>query len=136
MKNPRITKKDKELIKGALRRVFSRSELRREALKRNETPYKDKRRPRVTKWGWCESCGIIEALYLLEVDHHDPVIPIKSSLEMISLEKLADNIWCSIDNLKVLCKACHRVKSGLERKERAKYKKSVSSKNKLFKSRR
>lgn len=123
MKNPK-NPKERNLIKGALRRVFSRSDLRREALASARVEgYTDPERKRVTKWGKCTECKAMTPLYLLEIDHKIPVVPIDSSLEEMTWDELVNRIWCDINNLKAVCKSCHRVKSALETKERRRIKK-------------
>src|SRR5690349_11010704 len=98
-KNLRISPKELELIKGALRRTFSRSELRRNTLLRATIEHKDSARPRVTKWGKCESCGTIEARYQLDVDHIDPVVPLNKTTQDMSVEELVFRMWCEPSNL-------------------------------------
>lgn len=123
--------KERNLIKGALRRVFSRSELRRQAqdaalLK----DYHDPSRKRVTRWGKCSSCQKLEPLYLLVVDHKEPVVPIDSSLDEMDWNTVVDRLWCDEKNLQAICKPCHHSKSALETKERAKIKKLKKGDNK------
>lgn len=117
MRNPN-NPKERNLAKGALRRVFSRSELRRQALQKNLTTHEDPNRPRVTKWTWCNECGEVFPAYLANVDHVDPVIPVNKTLEDLTWDQLVDRLWCDIDNLQVLCKPCHLEKSKRERKAR------------------
>lgn len=121
MRNPRITKKERGLLKGAIRRVFSRSELRRQALdKALVKDYHDPSRKRVTRWGRCGDCKKLEPLYLLEIDHQSPVVPVDSSLEQMTWDELVDRVWCHEGNLLAVCKPCHKAKSKLETKERKK----------------
>lgn len=122
MNNPK-NPKERNLIKGALRRVFSRSDLRNEALLSTHIEHSDPERPRVTKWNWCTECGLIEASYLFDVDHVDPLIPLGKSLEDFEWADIVDRLWCDINNLKPVCKPCHREKSRLEMKERRRIKK-------------
>lgn len=117
MDNP-SNPKERNLIKGALRRVFSRSELRRKALDGTRIEHKDESRPRVTKWSWCTACGVIEPTYLMEIDHRSPLVPIGSSLEDMTWDEVVNRLWCSIDNLQSVCKSCHTEKSKLENTER------------------
>lgn len=124
LKNPRITKKEKSLIKGALRRVFSRSELRRRAVDAALVKdYSDPSRKRVTRWGRCTACQTLTPLYLLEIDHVDPVQPLGLTLDDMTYDTLIDRIWCKEDNLKAICKPCHKDKSLRENKERRQIKK-------------
>lgn len=116
--NYRITKKERGLLKGAIRRVFSRSELRQSILAKVSIEHTDVNRPRVRRWGYCESCGEVTAQYELTVDHISPVIPTDTSFEEMGLDKTVDNMWCSVDNLQALCDHCHDAKTALERKQR------------------
>ena len=123
MKNPK-NPKERNLIKGAIRRVFSRSDLRREALSNSHVKgYHDPERKRVTKWGKCTECQLMVPLYQMDIDHKIPVVPINSSLEEMTWDELVDRIWCDINNLKAICKPCHKLKSALETKERRRIKK-------------
>lgn len=123
MKNPRITAKERGLIKSAIRRVFSRSDLRKQAVEENRVNYSDPNRPRVKKWSICHQCDTFTPTYLIEIDHRDPIIPINSSLEEMSWDQLINRIWCDPDNLNTLCKKCHKEKSKTENKARRAYKK-------------
>lgn len=118
--NPRITKKERGLIKGAVRRVFSRSDLRRIAVAKTiVTNYQDASRPRVKTWCFCSACNRHWAKSEMEVDHIDPVVPSHLTLEDMSWDDVVDRIWCPESNLKAICKACHKLKTKREAKERA-----------------
>jgi len=122
VKNPK-NPKERNLIKGALRRVFSRSDLRRAAIDNAIIPnYKDPKRKAVKFWVKCESCGKMEAKSNIQVDHVLPVIKVTETLESLTWDELVDRIWCDAKNLSVICKPCHKVKTGLENKERRQYK--------------
>ena len=121
-----MTDKERNLIKGAIRRVFSRSETRCKVLNSSIIEHVDVERPRVKKWGRCESCQKIEALYQLEVDHKVPVVPKESSLKEMSWDTLVNNVFCDESNLAVICKFCHRQKSKEENKKRREFKKCLS----------
>ena len=128
LKNPK-SNKERNLIKGALRRVFSRSELRRQALDAAVVKeYSDPSRKRVTRWGKCANCEKLEPAYLLQIDHKEPLIPINSSLEEMSWDQVIDGLWCDERNLEALCKPCHDAKSKVENKERRRIKKEKKSK--------
>lgn len=128
--NKRITAKERGLIKGALRRVFSRSELRQKAIQKAlVSDYTDPKRPRVTKWARCSGpCGAMTPAYQMQVDHEEPVIPVSSSIEEITADQLVDNLWCDERLLKPLCKECHKAKTKAENKERRRIKKEKSQK--------
>lgn len=122
--NKRITAKERGLIKGALRRVFSRSELRQNAMKQAlVSDYIDPKRPRVTKWGRCSVCKNMEPLYKMQVDHEIPVVKIDSSLEEMTADELVDNLWCDERLLKPICQPCHKAKTKAENSERRRLKK-------------
>lgn len=123
--NKPISAKERNLIKGSLRRVFSRSELRREVLAKAIIPnIHDPERPRVTKWAMCEICRQIEAAYKMQVDHIQPLIPLDKSLEDMSWDEVMDRLWCEPSNLSVVCLPCHKQKSKQENKERKLLKKA------------
>lgn len=127
--NKRITAKERGLIKGALRRVFSRSDLRQQAMKKAlVTDYIDPKRPRVTKWGRCSSCNQMEPLYKMQVDHEEPVVKVDSSLEEMTADELVDGLWCDERLLKPVCQPCHKEKTKAENKERRRIKKEKKSK--------
>jgi 5-methylcytosine-specific restriction endonuclease McrA len=116
--NPRVTKRERGLLKGAINRVFSRSELRQQALDRVTIEHFDSKRPRVTKWAYCESCGVVTPRYLLDVDHKSPRVPLHSSFDQLSLDEYVDRTWCELDNLQCLDENCHNSKSSVEKKLR------------------
>lgn len=119
MRNSRITNKERNALKGAVRRVFSRSELRLLVLKASTIKgYADSKRPRVTRWSSCNLCKVVDASYKMNVDHIDPIIPVDNTLEGMSWDTVIDRTWCESVNLQVLCEGCHKEKTKKERKER------------------
>lgn len=107
-----------------MRRAFSRSELHKKALERSIIKeYGDPNRKRVTKWSKCNECGKMEPTYLMELDHSEPVIPIDTSFEDMSLDDVVDRLWCDESLLKPLCHECHLLKSKSENAERRRLKK-------------
>jgi len=119
MSNSRISKKERNLIKGAIRRVFSRSELRQEVIKRCiDKDHIDLTRPRVKTWCKCELCGTYIAKSSMVVDHISPVIPLDSSMEEMTWEQMIDRLWCDISNLQGICEQEHALKTKLENKLR------------------
>ena len=123
MKNSRITPKERGLLKGAIRRVFSRSDLRKEALATTIVIHKDPKRARVTKWSICSECKEFTPTYLMQIDHKDPIVPINSTFEDMSFDVLIDRMWCPKDGLTPLCKPCHIIKTKAENKLRRQIKK-------------
>jgi 5-methylcytosine-specific restriction endonuclease McrA len=121
MKKP-TSPKERNLVKGAMRRVFSRSELRQQVLKRNLIEHSDPKRPRVKKWAWCEVCGEVLPAYTMAVDHRIPLVPIDKTLEDMSWDEVVERLWCDVSNLQLICTPCHKLKSSQERKQRKKAK--------------
>lgn len=113
----------KNAIRGAIRQVWSRySEARREALYNAKTtkPRKNingklSKRPNVAY-----TCAICQNEFKsteVEVDH---LIPVGKTPEFPPDNSNDWNEWilrlfCSVDNLRVLCKPCHRIKSNIDR---------------------
>jgi hypothetical protein len=118
--NPRITAKERNLLKGAIRRVFSRSDLRKAAIEASRIEHFDPARPRVTKWSRCTACHKPTATYQMDVDHSDPIVPVDTSLELMSWDMVVNRVWCELSNLKPVCKLCHKVKTKEENKLRNK----------------
>lgn len=124
MNNPRITAKDRNGIKGALRRAFSRSDLRKAVLEASVVKgYTDPTRPRVKTWCRCELCEKLEPKSYMEIDHKQPLIPLDKSLEEMLWEEVINRLWCELDNLQSICTQCHTLKSTRENKERRENKK-------------
>jgi 5-methylcytosine-specific restriction endonuclease McrA len=130
MNNKRISPKERGLIKGALRRVFSRSDLRKAALESSVVKHVDPERPRVKKWSKCSECKNFTPTYLIDIDHIVPIVPIMSSLEEMTWDNVIDAIWCEITNLSPICKECHTIKTKFENKERRQYKKNKLAQSK------
>jgi 5-methylcytosine-specific restriction endonuclease McrA len=120
--NKRITPRERGLLKGAIRRVFARSELRKQVLMAAIVEFSDPLRTRVKTWVQCAICGGLEAKSYAVVDHIDPVIPVNKSFEEMSLDEVVDRMWCSIDNLQIVCETCHSIKTKEENKQRKKIK--------------
>lgn len=117
------TKKERGLIKGALRRVFSRSDLRRSALDASIITHSDPERPRVKKWCKCHNCKNPLAAYQADVDHVYPVVPLDKTLDDMTWDEVVNRLWCDRMHLQILCKTCHDSKSKDERKSRNLFKK-------------
>ena len=123
MNNKRMSVKERNLLKGAIRRVFSRSDLRRSAVEVSRVEHKDENRPRVTKWSKCPVCKEFTPTYKMEVDHIEPIIPLNSSLEDMSWDEVVNRTWCDNKGLVALCKLCHIIKTKAENKIRREHKK-------------
>ncbi len=122
MNNPK-NPKERNLLKGAMRRVFSRSDLRRGLIESSIIKgHKDPKRKAVKFWVKCEVCGKLEAKSNVQVDHKSPVIKINETLEDLTWDQLVDRIWCAPSNLSIICKPCHKAKTKQENKERREFK--------------
>lgn len=123
MKNP-SNPKERNLLKGAIRRVFSRSELRRKIIDATEIiGYVDVTRPRVRKWSRCPVCNEPTPKYLMECDHVVPIVGTTESLDRLTWDQIVDRLWCDESNLLGICKPCHKTKSKVENKLRRQHKK-------------
>ena len=119
MFNPRITKKEWGLIIGALRRAFSRSDLRRNAVAKTVSQHSDPSRPRVKTWCLCPACRKHHSKSEMQADHVVPVVPTDRPSEDMTPNEIVDRLWCPEANLKAICIYCHKIKSKFENKERA-----------------
>lgn len=122
MSNPKITPKERNLLKGAVRRVFSRSELHNTVIKKAAVVHADPKRPRVKSWVLCNVCKKPEAKSYVVVDHIDPVVPLNKKFESMSFDYFLERMWCDESNLQAICPVCHKEKSKVEMKERRKNK--------------
>lgn len=123
MNNPRMTKKEQNLVKGSIRRVFSRSELRRKTVELTVVEHKDPSRKRVKTWCKCPICKEFTPKSYMQVDHINPIIGINETLDSITWDTLVDRLWCEETNLLAICKDCHEKKTKEENKQRRKAKK-------------
>lgn len=121
--NDQLTPKERGLIKGALRRVFARSDLRRQVVDAAKiTGHSDLSRPRVKSWVRCAECKKPEAKSYCAVDHMIPLVPLDSSLDEMTWDELIDRLWCDVKNLQLLCEGCHDSKTKAEGKIRREFK--------------
>jgi len=111
----------KNLIKGAIRRLFSRSPAIIEA--RRKAIHPTKKGPRGGKQYKCKQCKQCFALKYVQVDHIKPVIPLNKTIADLDYNTLVKRIFCKPSNLQVLCKECHKKKTARERKQRKRLRK-------------
>lgn len=100
-------------IRSALRRAWTKYPVRYQVMDKARTPYtgKDKR----TKWVYkCASCSELFKSTEVQVDHIKPAGTLKTYSD---LPGFVQTLFCESDNLQVLCKACHDVKTKEERKK-------------------
>lgn len=63
----------------------------------------------------CSCCGELYGAKYVVVDHINPVVPVTG---FVSWDDAIARMFCSAENLQVLCKECHRQKSKIENEER------------------
>lgn len=100
-------------IRSALRRAWTKYPVRYQVMDKAKQPYKgtDKR----TKWVYeCNSCKTLYKSTDVQVDH---IKPAGSLQDYKDLPNFVKTLFCEADNLQVLCKACHDVKTKQERKK-------------------
>jgi 5-methylcytosine-specific restriction endonuclease McrA len=104
----------------ALRTVFFQGPLRKSILDGNriERPYIKKdgttsSRPRV--FYACSACGIEMKQVEVAVDHIEPVVELDGFKDW---NTYIGRLFCDPSNLRILCKPCHKQKTGEERKQR------------------
>lgn len=77
----------------------------------------------------CNHCKLPTKKKEVQVDHIDPVIPVDR--EVTSLDEYAERLYCSVDNLQVLCTSCHQKKTDIENEQRRIHKKIPEEKKSL-----
>lgn len=105
-------------IRGALRRVFSRSPVIREVLfkVRREVPRYNKDGSRAKKDAVqyrCNVCQTYVGSTLVSVDHISPVISVSDGF--IDFNTFIERLFCDASNLQVICDGCHNAKTYSER---------------------
>jgi len=113
-------------IRSAVRRTFSRSPMVREVMLkvRRERPWfkgdgSQAAKPRVEYK--CSSCGEWHMGKNIQVDHVVPVVDPEAGFQ--SWDVFISRLFCDVNNLAVLCKTCHEIKTNKEKaiaKERRK----------------
>jgi len=69
----------------------------------------------------CAHCKHLFTRNLIDVDHKRPFIPLDSNPSEMTLKTLYNRLFTTTDNLSILCKECHKLKSKLESKQRAEF---------------
>jgi len=67
----------------------------------------------------CAKCKEDFATSFVQVDHIKPIVDPK--IGFTTWDDFIDNLMCPIENLQVLCKTCHSIKTKKENEERKKY---------------
>jgi 5-methylcytosine-specific restriction endonuclease McrA len=121
------------MIRGAIRRTFSRSPIVREVLMsgRREIPKYNKDGSRAKKDAvqyQCQVCLTWTGSTKVVVDHVEPVISVEDGFK--DWNTFVDRLFCDKGNLQRICDPCHDKKTGEERFERM-YKKDQEELRKL-----
>jgi len=111
----------KSFIKGAVRRLFSRSPVVIEVLSGAIHP--TIKGVRGGKQFICVNCKKTFAQKDVQVHHRESVVPLNKTLDDLDYNTIVKRIFCTKKNLKVLCISCHKKETIKERVERKKLKK-------------
>lgn len=105
-------------IRSALRRTFSRSPMVREVMMkvRRERPWfkndgSPAAKPRVEYM--CSVCGEWYMGKDIQVDHRDPVVDPDAGFQ--TWDTFISRLFCDINNLAVICKTDHKIKTDIEK---------------------
>ena len=101
--------KDKARIFAFIRLSFRRSETMK--LVKEKAIHPTAKGVRGGKVYTCNSCFNNFKHRQVQVDHIKPVVSVGGSSKDMSIGEYADAVYCSMDNLQVLCKECHFEKS-------------------------
>lgn len=110
---------DKNLIKGALRRLFARSPIVQEV--KLSALHPTKRGVRGGKQYRCKKCRGLYGSNKVQVDHISEIVDI-IPVKHMSYNMLVERIFCKKSNLQVLCLTCHAEKTNKYKKIRESYK--------------
>lgn len=97
-----------QFIRTALRGAFTRYPPKYQALKEAQRGT----RPNTYE---CAECNELFKAKEVQVDHIEPAGSLKTYKD---LPAFVERMFCEADNLQVLCKPCHKVKTAEERKKK------------------
>ena len=103
------------LLRSGMRRFPNKTEALSKA---KTTRKKNKKTNRLAQHYRCASCRKEFPLSDVQVDHIKPVVDPKDGF--IDWEVYVQRMFCTTENLQVICKPCHKIKSDKERKQRSK----------------
>lgn len=73
----------------------------------------------------CASCLQVSKIKGMHIDHIVPVVD--PTIGFVNWDMYINRLFCKADNLQLLCKPCHTIKTDKEREERKKYKTGIYS---------
>lgn len=98
-------------IRSALRAAFNKYPPKYEVIRQAKRDKKDGGRQKFEYE--CSSCGKMFPQKEIQVDH---VIPAGSLKSFDDLPEFCRKLFCGVDDMQILCKPCHKVKTQEERK--------------------
>ena len=116
-------------IRSALRSKWLRWPPRAEALRKAQVAYVGPNTRRKYSYK-CAICGKLFSAKEVEVDHHPK--DAGSILSVGDIGEFCNNLYCEVDNLRVVCKCCHSIhtlatKQGISSAEAAMMKKVIAA---------
>jgi len=112
----KLDKKDiallKNSVRSAIRKGFTRSDYYKSFLGLHRIEWYKGKRKRVSFK--CNHCGELQSSGNINVDH---IIPIGKGVynSIADASYFYELVFCPYDNLQILCKPCHKVKSAMEK---------------------
>lgn len=127
-------KKIKNLLIGAIKRVWHRHPTRLEVLQRvrMEEPRYRKDGSLAARLNVTYTCELCQQQCKpqkskdypqIHIDHKDPVIPIGKDQEDMTWDEFLSRLFCDLGNLQAICEVCHKEKTKAENEERRRVKK-------------
>lgn len=103
-------------ITSGIRSAFRRYPPKYEAIKSAFTKRKkNKASGREAAHFLCAECKGEFPQTGIQVDH---IVPVVGHEGFVSWDSFIDRMFCPVENLQILCKACHKVKTAKEKKDR------------------
>lgn len=106
---------------SSIKKSFSRSDIAQKF--REKFVVKNRKGVRGGKLAVCNICGNDIPLYLCNVDHIQPIVPVMIPAKYMSFIYFYTRTFCDESNLQLICESCHSEKSKIERSERVKWRK-------------
>lgn len=120
--NNKLTRANRERIRSAIRKIWAWSSEARKAVKN---------RSRANLGGYkCDMCDKFSKK--IEIDHIDPVGPIpgsRNARDDYTWDEFIIRLFCDEDNLRALCKPCHKIAGAEQRKLAAEKRKLAKESN-------